>query len=163
MLNIIHTKNSSKYKLSNEACCLAPNTTKNSKKIQVWERFSCVVCVREGRPPLLFIAMETSVLENISPDPACNHHEGATRRCYVEGGDGWCPSGCGRTLGAAVPRCGLPTTVFRMAVCSWARVASMSVLGPDSQGRWASLLVSLLCFVGKCIVVTFSTVFMYMY
>ena len=121
-----------------------------------------MVCVRVGRPPLLFIAMETSVLENIPPDPACNHHEGATRRCHVEGGDGWCPSGCGRTLGAAVPRCGLPTTVFRMAVCSWARVASMSVLGPDSQGRWASLLVSLLCFVRKRIFVTFSTVFVYM-
>ena len=64
--------------------------------------------------------------------------------------------------GAPAPRCGLPTTVFCMAICSWARVASMSVLGPDSQGRWASLFVSLLRFVEKRIFVTFSTVFVYM-
>ena len=57
---------------------------------------------------------------------------------------------------------GLPIIVFHMAVCSWARVMSTSVLGPDSHGRWASLLVSLLCFVGKYICVTFSTIFVYM-
>jgi hypothetical protein len=35
------------------------------------------------------------------------------------------------------------------------------VLGLDLQGRSASLLISLLHFVGKHIFITFSTVFMY--
>ena len=52
-LHIIHAKNSPKYKLSNEASCLALNrTTKNSKMIQVWERGSCVVYVVNGALPI---------------------------------------------------------------------------------------------------------------
>jgi hypothetical protein len=35
------------------------------------------------------------------------------------------------------------------------------VLGPDLQGRWASLLTFVLRFVGKRIFVTFSTIFVY--
>jgi len=42
-----------------------------------------VWCVREGRPPLLFIAMETLVLENIPLDPTCNQSGGGTRRRHV--------------------------------------------------------------------------------
>ena len=66
-----------------------------------------------------------------------------------------------RSPGVAAPWYGLLATIFYMAVCSWSRVASTSMLGPDLQGRWASLLVSLLCFVRKRIFVTISTVFVY--
>jgi hypothetical protein len=64
---------------------------------------------------------------------------------------------CACTLGAAA----LGPTHLGAAFTLWAAgrawIIPTLVLGPDSQGRWASLLVSLLRFVEKRIVVTFST------
>ena len=102
-------------------------------------------CVREGRPPLLYIAMRMSVWRRFPCMPTCNRHGGATRRCHMKGGGGWRPWGCRHTLGASAPRCGRLATAFRMVVCSWARSVAMPVLVPDWMGRWATLLICLFC------------------
>jgi hypothetical protein len=39
--------------------------------------------------------------------------------------------GCGHTLCATTPRCGLPATVFLWSVATWTDATFMLVLGPD--------------------------------
>ena len=58
-------------------------------------------CVRVGRPPLLFIAMEMSVLENIPSDATSNRRGGGTRRRHMAVGGERLGGRCGRTLGVA--------------------------------------------------------------
>jgi len=136
------------------------------KLLRIVKRYKCgretlVWCVGMRRPPpSIYSCPYGRFARDIH---ACPH---ATDVGRSPGDATWRPEAVGvawgRTLGAAVPWWCLPTTAFRMVVRWWAWVTSTSVLGPDSQGRWDSLLVSLLCFVGKRIFVTFSTVFVYM-
>jgi hypothetical protein len=93
-LHIIHTKNSPKYKLSNEASCLAPNrTTKNSKKIQVWERGSCVVCVERSTYTPIFIHVEVILVHGkIGNYPIPPQHAAMqpSEQRWAEPHWGWC-------------------------------------------------------------------------
>jgi len=157
ILNIIHTKNSPKYKLSNEASCLAPNkTTKNSKKIQVWERGSCVVCGVNGALPLLIYYFYGQFGDKLGNLP--NWPPSALMIPPEEAGPDWQRQGCGRTLGAAIPKCSCLTNAFLWLGSEWAWEASSPVVGPDLIFGWA--FFSFLCF-ALCLMVYLTIIPLY--
>ena len=143
ILNIIHTKNSPKYKLSNEASCLAPTkTTKNSKKIQVWERSSCVVCILGESSTPLFI----HDWGQYGGGKLGNYHEPTLGIIIAPPDEGWPERrwwGCGRTPSAAGHGQALLATAFAWLLLGWAWVLATSVLGLDLQDTWAFLLFPL--------------------
>ena len=73
---MIHTKNTLRFKLSNEASCLTPTKLlKRVKRIQMWERGSYVVCVKERAPPLYLYMSEIGLgVDKLGNRPAPSLH-----------------------------------------------------------------------------------------
>ena len=129
-------------KLSNEAC-LAPNTTKNSKRVQVWREREHKCGVYWKRAPPLFLYKHggwfgPSKLGNYPIPP-----QHATMQPPVEDGPEARHLGCACTQGAAAPWLARLAIAIARWVGGWAWAPPTSVFYLGKLRRWVSLLISL--------------------